>query len=223
MVVPLWLGLSLLPATSPTFRLIGSVALAALVGVGAELAARPAAPPCSRGSPATLWIVPAGLVLVALGWLSAGVPRPPVAPALGALAIVGAVLVQSLELEGMSKARGAAHAVSIGLAFLVGAVAFHLAVSFPGPLALSLVALTSPLIALVVLRAPGATLRSTLLPASVTALVVLAVGALVLALSAPAVAATALLTLTLGAASLSCALLESRIVSGSGDDGDIPI
>lgn len=70
MIVPLWLGLSLLPGTtSPTFRLLGSVALAALVGVGAELAARPEAPAGSRRTSATLWIVPAGLVLVALYWL----------------------------------------------------------------------------------------------------------------------------------------------------------
>lgn len=223
MIVPLWLGLSLLPGTtSPTFRLLGSVALAALVGVGAELAARPEAPAGSRRTSATLWIVPAGLVLVALYWLSAAVPRPPAAPALGALAIVGAVLVQSLELAGESKARGAAHAASIGLALLVGTVTFHLAFSFPGPLALGTMALTSAALALVVLRTPGANLRSTLLSASATVLVVLEVGALILALSPPAGAGTAVLTLTLGAAALGCALLESRTVSGSGDDGDIP-
>lgn len=215
--VPLWLGLSLLPDTSPAFRVIGSVALAALVGVGAELAGRPAAPFASRRLPATLWIVPAGLVLVAVGWLSSAAPRPPGVPVLGALAIIGAVMVQTLELDGLSTARGAAHAVSTGLAFLVAAVAFYLAVSSPGPLALSLEALTSAPIALVVLRTPSASLRSTLWLAAVTTLVVLEVGAMVVSLSPPAVAGAALLTLALFAASaVSRALLESRTGGRSG-------
>jgi hypothetical protein len=85
------LGFALLPETHTLFRAPAAIALAVLVGAGAQLiGGQP-----GRGDwLGTRWVVPAGGILAGVGWLSSIGERSWLIPPMGAAVILGLVALQ---------------------------------------------------------------------------------------------------------------------------------
>jgi hypothetical protein len=168
-----WLGVSLLPDIHASLRLTSWLALAALVGLGAELSTRAVAPDSAwrRGS-GTFWLVPAGTVFLAVVWFSAVPDRPRTLVPFAVLAVLGTMVLQRLEVAGPQSIRAGAHAISIGLTFAIAFVAYTTAAQVRSEWALLLVAAASAIAALIVLRDTRASRRSILGLSGVAALVV---------------------------------------------------
>ena len=149
----IWLGLALLPDIYPSLRLPVWLTLAAIVGIGSEIAAHAVGSDAAwRRGWGTFWFVPAGTALLAVIWFSVFPDRPRSFAPVAVLAVLGTMMVQRLELTGPRTLRAGAHAISIGLAFALAFVAYTTAAHVAAPWALALVAAATAFAALTLLR-----------------------------------------------------------------------
>src|SRR5436305_5025325 len=120
-----WLAVTFLPDIHPALRLSSWLATAAVIGLGAELAAHAAAPEAVwRRGWGTFWFVPAGTALLAIIWFSVFPERPRSLAPVAVLAVIAAMLIQRVEVTGPPSLRAGAHAISIGLAFAIAFVVY---------------------------------------------------------------------------------------------------
>jgi len=201
----LWLGFAFLPGLHLALQVPVTLALATLVGVGAELSNRTsAAPRAWRQALGALWFVPSGCVIVAVLWLSAsGTPPPALAP-VAALGVLGLMSLQRLELGGPRAIRGIAHAVNIGAAFAIAFAAYAVAAKLPAATGAALVVASTLPAALVVLRGTRSSQTESLLYPGVTALAVGELALVLHAATAPVFVSAALLVVALYAVSGVC-------------------
>jgi hypothetical protein len=146
----LLLGFVLVPDTYPALRTPLVLLVAAFAGLSGEMMA-PSPPP---GIIRSLWVVPAGLVLVLASWF-ADVPERP-----GGLALAAAVAVlvvtglQAGEWSGRRLLFSTSHAISIGLGYALALRVFYLATGMPVPVGAAVGVAVSAVVTLVVLRGP---------------------------------------------------------------------
>jgi hypothetical protein len=208
MFVATWLGFALLPDTHAMLRPPAAIGLAALVGVGSELALRRVA-----GSDGafinTAWIIPAGAVLAMVGWFSTIPERPWFVGLLGAAFIVGLVYLQTVELSGPAFLQGPAHALNIGVGFALAFGAYVVAAPASPIVAMGLSLLASAAGALIVLRRGKRLDMPAILYAGVTALAVMQVAWILYGGRATPVTFGALLVLALyGTSGVGHAILD---------------
>jgi hypothetical protein len=150
----LWIGLSLVPSLHPLLRAPMTVLLAALIGAGTQLCLRTPGPvQLPRVIGYTVWIVPTGATIAAVVLLAGVGSRLASLTPLLAGAIVGAIVLQSLEARGTRGLLSWTRPVNAGLAFASAAVGFACAPGLAPGFVLGLAALSGALVALVVLRA----------------------------------------------------------------------
>jgi hypothetical protein len=146
-------GMSLLPDLHSSLRLPAWLALAGVIGLGGELSARLVAPETVwRRGWGTFWFVPAGAVLLAIVWFSGFPDRPRTLAPLAALAVVGSIWIQRVEVAGPQSLRAGAHAISIGLAFAIAFVVYTTVAHAQTYWALPVVLATTLAVALILLR-----------------------------------------------------------------------
>jgi len=222
-----WLAVTFLPDIHPALRLSSWLATAAVIGLGAELAAHAAAPEAVwRRGWGTFWFVPAGTALLAIIWFSVFPDRPRSLAPLAVVAVIGTMLVQRAEVNGLQAVRAGAHAITIGLAFAIAFVVYAASAHADTVWKLPLVATASAFAASILLRDARAGRAAGLGLVGATAIVV---GELALILSSTAAApwvCGALLVLALYAASGVChavldgaprhVYLELALVTGAG-------
>jgi hypothetical protein len=206
-----WVGVSLLPDIHPSLRLPTWLALAGVVGLGAELSTRLVAPdPAWRRGWGTFWFIPGGAVFLAVVWFSAFPDRSRTLVPLVVVAVLGTMVLQRLEVAGPQTVRAGAHAIGIGLAFAIAYVAYATAAQLRSWSALPLVAAATALAALVVMRDARASRRSILGLAGATALIATELGVVLAGGPAAPWVSAALLVLALYAGSgVGHAVLES--------------
>ncbi len=197
-----WLGVTLLPDVHPSLRLPMWLALGGIVGLGSELAVRQVAPELAwRRGWGTFWFTPAGTVLLAIVWFSVFPDRPRSLATVAVLAVLGAMVVQRIEVAGPASFRPGAHATSIGLAFAIAFVVYTTAIHAQATWVLVIVAAATALAALILLRDARASRVSAFGLAGVTAIVVTELAFVVLSGSTTPWVSASVLVLALYAAS----------------------
>ncbi len=174
--VALWAAFAALPAVDPSWRWPVIIGVALFIGAGAELVGRTFAPSQASG---TLWLLPAGVAVAAGGWLAATPEAPAVAAGLFPVAVVGAMVLQTLEGQRPPGLAAAAHATNVVMSFILAYVAFLASAVLPPSARVGVTAVVGASVVLVTLRtlppgrwAPGAMALATALIVGEAALVV---------------------------------------------------
>jgi len=175
--IALWVGFSLLPDAEPTFRGPMALALAALVGAGAQLCARvPGRAIAGRVAKGTTWIVPTGATIVIVILLTSLGPRLAATTPFLAAAVVAAVCLQAIETTSINPALSWTRPLNTGLAFAVAFAVFTFVTGLDAVAVAGVYGLVAALVSLVVLRGCRANAKQLAAYVGVTALLLVELG-----------------------------------------------
>lgn len=188
--VALWIGFSLVPHAHQAFRVPSTVALAALIGIGAELCTRSSARTASgRMASGTLWIVPAGATMITMALLTALGPRLSHAIPLLAGVVAATLVFQGLEMSGLRGVENWSRSLNSGLAFALAFAVFVFTPPLPPAVVAFVYAAVAALVTLVVLRGSRASTWDLVAYVAITAGLIMQLGLMLDDSRSPIVAA----------------------------------